>query len=126
MTKAISQLKNSKSGTIPVRFLKDASVVIAYPLSEIFPQSLATGIFPNNLKAARINAIYKGKGSQSNPDNYRPVSVLLVVSRLFEKLVHEQLYLYIKDSLSKSQSGFQPCHLTELSLIIYLSSLNCD
>ena len=63
MTKAISQLKNSKSGTIPVRFLKDASVVIAYPLSEIFSQSLATCIFPDNLKVARISAIYKGKGS---------------------------------------------------------------
>ena len=64
VTKAISQLKNSKSGTIPVRFLKDASVVIAYPLSKIFWQSLATGIFPDNLKVARISAIYKGKGSQ--------------------------------------------------------------
>ena len=117
VTKAISQLKNSKSGTIPVRFLKDASVVIAYPLSEIFLQSLATGIFPDNLKVARISAIYKGKGSRSNPDNYRPISVLSVVSRLFEKLVHEQLYSYIEDSLSKTQSGFKPGHFTELSLL---------
>ena len=70
VTNAISQLKNSKSGTIPVGFLKDASVVIAYPLSEIFSQSLATGIFPDNLKVARISAIYKGKGSRLNPDNY--------------------------------------------------------
>ena len=113
VTKAISQLKNSKSGTIPVRFLKDASVVIAYPLSEIFSQSLSTG----NLKVARISAIYKGKGSRSNHDNYRPISVLSVVSRLFEKLVHEQLYSYIKDSLSKRQSGFKPGHSTELSLL---------
>ena len=74
-----------------MRFLKDASVVIAYPLSEIFWQPLATSIFPDNLKVARISAIYKGKGSRSNPDNYRPISVLSVVSRLFEKLVHEQL-----------------------------------
>ena len=37
-------------------------------------------------------------------------SVLSVVSRLFEKLVHEQLYPYIKDSLSKTQSGFKPGH----------------
>ena len=115
MTKAISQLKNSKSGTIPVRFLKDASVVIAYPLLEMFSQSLATG--PDNLKVARISAIYKGKGSQSNPDNYRPVSVLSVVSRLFEKLVHKQLYSYIKDLLSKTQSGFKPGHSTESSLL---------
>ena len=85
----------------------------AYPLSEIFSQSLATGIFPDNLKVARISAIYKGKGSRSNPDNYRPISLLSVVSRLSEKLVHEQLYSYIKDSLSKTQSGFKPGHSTK-------------
>ena len=44
--------------------------------------------------------MYKGKGSKSDPDNYRPISVLSAVARLFEKLVHEQLlknldkYLY--------------------------------
>ena len=61
VTKGISQLKNSKSGTVPVRFLNDASVVIAYLLSEILSPSLATDILPDNLKVARINAIYKGK-----------------------------------------------------------------
>ena len=59
-TKAISKLKNSKSGTIPVRFVKDASVVILYPLSEIFSQSLTMGICPDSLKVARISAV-KGK-----------------------------------------------------------------
>ena len=49
--------------------------------------------------------------------DYRPISVLSVVSRLFEKLVHEQLYSYIKDSLSKTQSGFKPGHSTESSLL---------
>ena len=82
VTKAISQLKNSKSGNILVRFLKDDSVVISHPLAEIFLQSLAPGIFQDNLKVARISAIYKGKGSRSNPDNYRLISVRSVVSRL--------------------------------------------
>ena len=45
------------------------------------------------------------------------MSVLSVVSRLFEKLVHKQLYSYIKDSLSKTQSGFKPGHSTESSLL---------
>ena len=75
VTKTISQLKISKSGTNPVRFLKDASVLIAYPLSDIFSQSLATGIFLDNLKVARISAIYKGKSLRSNPDNCRPISI---------------------------------------------------
>ena len=104
VTKAISQLKSSKLGTIPVRFLKDGSVVIAYTLSETFSQSLATGIFPDSLKVARISAIYKGKGSRSNPNNYRPISILSVVSRLFEKLVHGQLYSYIIQNTIRIQT----------------------
>ena len=66
---AISKLKNSGGGTIPVRFFKDAAECIAYPLAEIFTKSLKCGIFPANLKLAKISPIFKGKGSRSDPDN---------------------------------------------------------
>ena len=59
---AISKLKNSGGGAIPVRFLKDAAECIAYPLAEIFTKSLKCGIFPANLKLAKISPIFKGKG----------------------------------------------------------------
>ena len=66
---AISKLKNSGGGAIPVRFLKDAAECIAYSLAEIFTKSLKCGIFPANLKLAKISPIFKGKGSRSDPDN---------------------------------------------------------
>ena len=90
--KAIQKQKNSNSGNIPTRFLKDAAPCVSTSLSIIFSKSLAQGKYPDNLKLARISAIYKGKDSKSNPDNYRPISVLSAVVRLFEKLVHQQLF----------------------------------
>ena len=58
------------------------------PLASIFSESLEIGVFPDNLKLARISTIFKGKGSRSNPDHYRPTSVLSVIARPFEKIVH--------------------------------------
>ena len=68
--KAIAKQKNSRAGEIPSRFLKDSSACIALPLAVIFSKSLQTGVFPENLKIARISAIFKGKGSRANPDHY--------------------------------------------------------
>ena len=73
--KAIQKQKNSKLGNIPTCFLKDAAPFVANPLSIIFSKSLKQGKYPDNLKLSRISAIYKGKGSKSNPDHYRPISV---------------------------------------------------
>ena len=68
-------------------------------------------------KVSYICPIYKGKGSKSDPDNYRPISVLSVVARLFEKLVHDQLLKHLERYLYSNQSGFRPKHSTETSLL---------
>ena len=114
---AIAKLKNSRSGNIPTRFFKDSSKYIAPSLAVFFNKSITEGIFPDNLKISRISAIYKGKGTRSNPDHYRPISVLSVIARLFEKLVHNQLFRFLKTNLSKVQSGFKPGFSTETSLL---------
>ena len=117
MKKVIAKLKNSRAGKIPTRFLKDASDCIAFRLAFILSKSLELGIFPDNLKIARISAIFEGKGSRSDPDHYRPISVLSVIARLFENIIHQQLYYYIKGSLSNTQSGFKSGYSTETSLL---------
>ena len=114
---AIAKLKNSWSGNIPTRFFKDSSKYIAPSLAVLFNKSITEGIFPDNLKISRISAIYKGKGTRSNPDHYRPISVLSVVARLFEKLVHNQLFTFLKTALCEVQSGFKPGFSTETSLL---------
>ena len=114
---AIAKLKNSRSGNIPTRFFKDSSKYIAPSLAVLFNKSITEGIFPDNLKISRISAIYEGKGTRSNPDHYRAISVLSVIARLFEKLVHNQLFTFLKTDLSEVQSGFKPGFSTETSLL---------
>ena len=116
VTKAIAKLKNSRAGVIPSHFLKDTSSRIAFPLASIFSESLEIGALPDNLKLARITAIFKGEGSRSNPDHYRPISVLSVIARLFEKIVQQQLYDFLKGSLSVTQSRFKSGFSTESNL----------
>ena len=113
----MSKMKNSKSGKIATRFAKDTILITAPMLATIFNESTQCGTFPNNLKIGKVCPVYIGKGSKSDPHNYRPISVLPVIARLFEKLIHEQLFPYFNDFLYKNQSGFRPKYSTQTALL---------
>ena len=68
-------------------------------------------------RIGKICPISKGKGSKSDPDNYRPISVLPVIARVFEKLIQEQIFPYFNDYLYKNQSGFRPKYSTQSALL---------
>ena len=89
---------------------------------------MESGVFPDNLKIDAICPIYKGEGSKSSPNNYMPISVLPIVARLFEKIIHNQLYDHIKGRLYKYQSGFRPKHSMETAVLNALNRwfLNID
>ena len=76
---------------------------------------MENGVFPKNSKLARVSDIFKGRSFRNNLGNYRPIFVLSVIARLFEKLVHQQLFSFTKDSLAKMQSGFRAGFSTETS-----------
>ena len=82
--------------------------LLSKPLALIVNQSLRSGIFPDKLKLARIIPLHK-KGNTHLLENYWPISILPALSKIFEKVVFEQLYLYFVQNnfLSKSQYGFQ-------------------
>ena len=67
------------------------------------------GIFPNQWKTATVTAIFK-KNNRQIKENYRPISLLSCISKVFEKIVFNQLYQYCTDNdiLSDSNSGFRP------------------
>ena len=99
--------------------LKKITNCIKPTLALIVNQSLCTGIFPTKLKLAKVLPLFKNKGDCHLFDNYRPISLLPTISKVFEKVVHKQLYEYFteNDLFYKSQYGYRKGHSTELAAI---------
>ena len=117
----VKNLKVSKStglDKIPDKVFKIASSIIAPSLTFIFNLSLSSGIFIDDWKNVCVCPVYKGNDHR-DMGNYRPISILPIISKVFEKEVFPQLYHYLKVNsvLSKFQSGFCPLHSTVLALI---------
>ena len=90
-------------------------------------QSINTGIFPDSLNIAKILPIYKGNNLDFNSlNNYRPISILPAISKLFERVIYNQLYQYfIKNNLLyESQYGFRTKHSTELAALELIDRVN--
>lgn len=100
------------------RMLKGCNQTISMPLVTLFNRSLNEGIFPDPWKVANVTPIFK-KGERSLPSNYRPVSLLSCVGKLFERVVFKYIYNFFLDNnlLYKYQSGFLPNHSTVYQLI---------
>ena len=86
-------------------------------LSFLYNRSIEEGSFPSNLKTASVCPIYKGEGHKENPSNYLSISILPIIARVFEKLIHIQLFRYLESTIFKYQSGFRPKHSTESSVL---------
>jgi hypothetical protein len=84
MLKTIDEKKSVDLDKIPNKLLKMAADVIAPSLTDIFGKSIHTGIFPYEWKEARVSPMYKN-GAKHEPSNYRPISVIPTVSKIFEK-----------------------------------------
>ena len=96
----LNKLLNSKSTgihEIPNKILKACGDIISPHLSQIFKISLTTKCSPDSLKFAKVAPVYKG-GDKDNLDNYRPISVLPTVARVFEKLIYEQMIKYFESN----------------------------
>ena len=118
--KIISKLKNGKATGIhqmPNKLLKVSKDLISSSLARIFNQCIQTNIFPDDFKVGRVTPIFKS-GDKEDLNNYRPISVLPTVARIFEKLLYEQLYKYFMDNeiLGKTQWGFRSLHSAALAL----------
>ena len=103
---------------IPTCLLKLSFLSIASSVTHIFNLVISEGIIPKDWKSVRVTPIFKAD-SKVDPANYRPISVLTVIAKLFEKAIFNQVYSYLSDNklLSKYQSGFRPMHSTLTALI---------
>ena len=120
-----NNLKNKNSvgvDNISTKLLKQIINPIAHPLSRIINQSFIMGMFPNKLKIARVIPIFKS-GDKSLPVNYRPISILPAISKIFEKAAITRLnnYLHHNSILDRSQHGFRSSHNVTTAITVALN-----
>ena len=105
----IRKLDTSKSiqkDDIPTNILKENIDIVASILNENINYSFTSCIFPEELKIAEVIPIYK-KDSKTDKSNYRPVSLLLNISKIYEMSIYDQLSAYFDKILSIYQFGFR-------------------
>ncbi|MCG8431712.1 MAG: hypothetical protein MJA29_11120, partial [Candidatus Omnitrophica bacterium] len=123
--KSLKKLPNKISSGpdgIPPLLLKKIASVIVKPLTLIFRFSFENGVIPLQWLEAKVVPIYK-KGENSDPKNYRPISLTVVASKVIEHIIRDYMIKYLLDNnlLNKNQHGFLPNNST---LTNVLSTLN--
>ncbi len=103
---------------IPAKLLKISAEEITPIVTFLVNTSLRTGMFPSKWKKARICPVFKS-GDKKDPCNYRPISILPILSKIIERTVFDQLYPFLdkNNMLHDSQSGFRPGFSTSSALI---------
>ena len=117
----IKDLKNGKAtglDGIGSRILKAGAPVLSIYLSKIFNCSLATGYVPKCWKMKRVSPVHKGD-VKTDPSNFRPISILPIPMKIFEKIVHDQVSTFIKENtfLNDRQSGFRKLFSTTTAVL---------
>ena len=116
--------KASGFNDISPYFLKIGADILAYPLTDLFNYCISFGIFPQQLKIAKVIPIYKS-GPLDNTGNYRPISLLTNLSKNFERLLHKRLVSFFEknNTLVLTQFGFRHHHSTLHSILDIIT--NC-
>ena len=117
----VYKLKANKStglDGIPAKFLKDGATVIKDHVAFIINLSITSNTVPADMKFARVKPLFK-KNSRSGVGNYRPVSILSIVSKILEKAFYKQLEKYLSGNnlIYSLQSGFRGSYSTDTCLI---------
>jgi len=131
VSKIIKQkLKDKKScgkDNISSNLLKQIEPVIINPLTKLINQCLETGQFPDQLKIAKVIPLHK-KEDASTMNNYRPISLLPAISKIFERIMYDQIYNHMTRNklLYSHQYGFREKHSTEQAAQELLHTINMD
>ncbi len=100
------------------KLIKSIKTDLINPLTIIINQSLKTGIFPDKLKIAPVIPLFK-KDDDTVFSNYRPISLLPAISKVFEKAIFIQTYKYFqsRNLFYKNQYGSRECHSIEFAAL---------
>ena len=123
--KLLQSINSSKAAgldNLAGKFLKDGASILVTPITEICNLSIKLSTFPEKCKPAKLKPLFK-KGSKTEAKNYRPISLLPLVSKIIEKVIHNQVESFLSNHsiIYKYQSGFRTKHSTNACLS-YLSN----
>ena len=123
----IKILKNTNSAghdEFSSKFIKLSETLLIPALEKIFNLAIKTGTYPDRLKIAKVIPIFK-KGNTTSVNNYRPISILSSINKIFEKILYGRLSNYIDhfQILYKYQFGFRKNHSTEHALIEFVDQV---
>ena len=119
VSKLFSELNIDKASLeIPNRLIKIASEQLSVPFTFIYNKSITLGVVPDIFKISRVTPIYKN-GNITDPNNYRPISILSPFSKVLEKIVHDQMLLFLEKHkiLFPFQFGFRKGYSTEQAIL---------
>ena len=117
LIKTINDLRNKKSSSfdeISPALFKRVALSVLDQLLFLINLCLVNGTFPDILKTAVVTPVFK-KGNRNDIENYRPISVVSVFSKVLEKVIYEKIMIFFNkfNILSNRQHGFRPGHSIE-------------
>ena len=111
--------KSSTSGSIPATILKQSLDIYLPYLTKSVNYTINEGEFPAELKHSEVISLFK-KEYPLKKENYRPVSLLPHLSKVFERIIYKQINEYMENKLSKFITGFRKLHGTQHSMVSML------
>jgi hypothetical protein len=125
----IRNMDNSTSAGIsglPVKLFKQLHHKICNILTNLFNECIDSNSIPNKWKTAVVTPLYKKNGAVDDINNYRGISVLPPIGKMFERILSDQIKQHLNDNnlLFNGQYGFRSCHSCESALHEVLSDMN--
>ena len=116
----LQELNPSKSAGIDNltgKFLKEGAPVLASPITDLINLSISLSSFPDDCKIAKLKPLYK-KDAKTKPKNYQPISLLPLISKIMERIIHDQTQVFLDENkiLVTCQSGFRKHYSTDTCL----------
>ena len=115
----LSSKKAVQETHIPVKILKEIADFFAEHICRQLNEAICSAKFPATLKFANVTPVFK-KDNRNQKDNYRVISILPIISKIFEKLIRRQLSNHFDNIFSKFQCGFRKGFSTQHCLLLMI------
>ena len=115
--------KSAGFDAIPSKIIKDSIKILTSPLTNLFNTSVIESVFPSDLKYANVTPLYK-KDDNTNKENYKPISILPTISKIFERLMFQQITSYVSRVLSPYLCGVRKGYNAQHALLRLKNKLN--